>query len=120
MEFLFVYLLGNVLYGATELIYRGHTHWTMLLTGGICFLIMYFISGTSMPLWGKWLLSAAAITAVELMVGIVVNIIFGMRIWDYSRQSFNVLGQICPLFSMYWLGLSIPGIALCTLINRLF
>ena len=33
--FLFV---GGISYGLLELLWRGRTHWTMLLLGGVCFL----------------------------------------------------------------------------------
>ena len=120
MEFVFVYTLGAVLYGAAELLWRGWTHWTMLLCGGLCFFLMYLISSAPLPLWRKWVLSSAVITAVEFETGIVVNLLLGWDVWDYSDMPVNLLGQICPEFSLCWLLLSVPGIALCALIRSLF
>ena len=64
MEYLVVYLSGAALYGLLELSWRGWTHWTMLLCGGFCFTLMYFVSMSVLPLWRKCLLCAAAITTV--------------------------------------------------------
>ena len=36
-----IFLLGALGYGAVETLWRGGTHWTMLLTGGVCFLLIY-------------------------------------------------------------------------------
>ena len=59
METLLIYILGAGLYGLVEIIWRGWTHWTMLLCGGACFTFMYIISAAALPLWAKCLISAA-------------------------------------------------------------
>lgn len=114
MEFAVVYVLGALLYGAIEILWRGYTHWTMLICGGACFTLMYLISLTSLPLWAKWLFSASVITAVEFCTGCLVNITLGWQVWDYSAQPMNIMGQVCPLYSLFWFLLSVPGTALCT------
>ena len=48
MELLLIYALGAELYGAIEILWRGRTHWTMLLCGGVCFTIMYLISAAAL------------------------------------------------------------------------
>lgn len=113
MEYLVVYALGGLLYALLELLWRGWTHWTMALCGGLCFTLMYLIAGLEMPLHRKWLLSAAAITTVEFFTGCLVNLRLGWQVWDYSGVRLNLLGQICPGFTLLWLGLSVPGIWLC-------
>ena len=108
-----------MLYGGGELLWRGRTHWTMLLAGGTCFAIMYLMdTRTDWPIWGKWVAGAAVITTVEFVTGTLVNLRLGWNVWDYSAMRFNVMGQICPLYSFYWLLLSIPGTALCSGISR--
>ena len=118
MEYLTVYLIGASAYAGIELLWRGWTHWSMLLCGGACFLVMYLISAMSLPFWEKCLLCAVNITVIELVTGILVNIILGWHVWDYSDRSFNVLGQICPLYCFFWLLLSVPGVKLCSLLHR--
>ena len=120
MELLPVFALGSILYGLTEILWRGWTHWTMLLCGGICFTLMYLVSGSERSLVKKWLLSTCIITTVEFVAGCIVNLRLHWQVWDYSSLPFNLLGQICPRFILMWFALSIPGVALCTLLHRLF
>ena len=120
MELLPVFALGSILYGLTEILWRGWTHWTMLLCGGICFTLMYLVSGSELSLVKKWLLSTCIITTVEFVAGCIVNLRLHWQVWDYSSLPFNLLGQICPRFFLMWFALSIPGVALCTLLHRLF
>ena len=120
METLAVFAIGAGLYGLIELLWRSHTHWTMLLCGGVCFTFMYFLSAAQLHFWAKCLISAAAISLLELAVGYLVNIILGWAVWDYSDRPLNILGQICPLYSFFWLLLSAPALALCGLIKSRF
>jgi uncharacterized membrane protein len=119
LEFLSVYILGALGYGGIEILWRGHTHWTMLVTGGVCFTLLYLVANFSHDaLWKKWIMGAFIITAAEFVAGTIVNLHLGWNVWDYSHHSFNLMGQICPLFTFFWFLLSIPGVWLCQLIYR--
>lgn len=121
IEFFTVYLMGAFGYGAIELGWRGHTHWTMLILGGICGSGIYWLANYSAyPLWTKVLFSAAGITTLEFSFGLIINVVLGWDVWDYSHQTGNLLGQICPRFSLYWLMLSIPLLWQSTRLRRLF
>lgn len=111
-------LLGGGLYGLCELLFRGWTHWSMLLAGGVSLLLILLGSGAG-PLWQKWVLGCALITAVEFLSGCILNLGLGWGIWDYSAHPLNLMGQICPLFCLFWLLLSIPAVALCRYLRRL-
>ena len=119
LEILTVYALGAGLYALIELMWRGWTHWTMLICGGACFTLMYLISGAALPLWAKCVICAAVISLVEFGTGYLVNITLGWHVWDYSDQPLNIMGQVCPLYSFFWLLLSLPGLALCGEIRHL-
>ena len=109
-----VFLSGAAIYGTIELVSRGWTHWSMLLAGGICMSIMYRIANhTHFRLWQKWVLSAAVITTVEFLSGVLFNLHLQWHIWDYSARAFNLMGQICPAYTATWLAISVPGIWLC-------
>ena len=119
MQYFLIFVLGGMGYGLLEIIWRGHTHWTMLICGGICFLLMYLISAADMNFLRKGILSAAAITTAEFFTGCLVNLRMHWHVWDYSSVRFNVLGQICPLFTLIWLLLSAPGIRLCQRLHEI-
>lgn len=107
--YLIIFLVGGIGYGAIEIAFRGHTHWSMVLTGGSAFLSLYLIhmSFPNTTIYIKALLGMIVITLLELSVGIIVNIIFSLSVWDYSNLPFNFLGQISLLFSGCWYILSI-------------
>lgn len=99
-----VFLLGGAAYGLMEILFRGYTHWTMLVTGGACVLTMFYLRTWLLvqPLAVGALAGAVIITVYELSVGVIVNLKLGWQVWDYSSQPGNVFGQICPTFTLIW------------------
>ncbi len=99
-----VFALGGTAYGLMEILFRGHTHWTMVITGGACVLTLFMLQDwlMSIPLIGAAAMGALVITVYEFFVGIIVNLQFGWHVWDYSAQPGNIMGQICPLFTVIW------------------
>lgn len=99
-----IFVLGAGAYGLLEIIFRGHTHWTMLLTGGACILTIYYLQEWlfEQPLVLAALAGAMIITFYEFFVGVIVNLRFGWNVWDYSALSGNILGQICPAYTCIW------------------
>ena len=116
----FIFLSGGLTYGLIEILFRGFTHWSMLIVGGLCCVLLHFISlRQSLHIWQKCVLGGAAITTIEFVAGAVVNIALGWAVWDYSSQPFNLMGQICPMFSIAWTALSFPAIVLFQKADRL-
>lgn len=117
-----LYTIGSFGYGVTEILFRGYTHWSMCVTGGICFLMLYRIQlkFSDFAMWKRCLLGAMSITAAELWVGCIVNLYLGWNVWDYSQRMFNLAGQICPLFSFLWFLISFPVMAAIEKANALF
>nr|WP_296077490.1 hypothetical protein [uncultured Ruminococcus sp.] len=105
-----VFLIGGVTYAMIEIMWRGNTHWTMVLLGGLCFLTLYKLFGymSNYSLIEKCALGAIVITALEFIVGCIVNLVFHMNVWNYSRMPLNLSGQICILYSTLWGFLCIP------------
>ena len=103
----FLFYLGGMLYCGLELLWRGRTHGSMFLLGGVCFLILGQIGSFQRPLATRALLGGLAITAGELLVGLWVNRSF--EVWDYRNQKLNLSGQICPLYTFLWMLLSPAG-----------
>lgn len=101
---LLLFPVGSAGYGLVEILWRGHTHWTMLVAGGLCFLILCRIAeqGSRWHLLTKAILGALGITAVELAFGLFFNRLLGMGIWDYSHVPMNFMGQICLGYTALW------------------
>ena len=112
---LVLFLFGAVLYAAIEILWRGHTHWTMAVLGGLLFLLLGGLNNWlpwEMPLLWQIIIGTAIVTAAEFATGCILNLWLGLEIWDYSNLPGNILGQICPQFMLAWAGLSLIAIVL--------
>jgi uncharacterized membrane protein len=120
-QYIFSFLMGFFLYSLVEIAGRGYTHWTMAVTGGFILALLYALnrSGT-LSLIRSCFAGALLITAVEFWVGIFDNLIMHWNVWDYSELPFNIMGQICLPFSLYWFVLCIPARFICRGIDRCF
>ena len=110
-----LWLWGGFVFYCIELLWRGYSYPSMFVVGGVCFLIIGGINNYlpwSIGLVWQSLIGGAAVTVIELASGIVLNIWLGLGIWDYSHLPFNILGQICLLYSLIWVVLSTVGIFL--------
>lgn len=104
---LLVFALGGAAYAMMEILFRGHTHWSMALTGGACVVTLYILLDwlNGQPLVMAALAGAVIVTVYEFAVGCIVNLRFGWAVWDYSDMEGNLLGQICPVFTAAWFAL---------------
>jgi uncharacterized membrane protein len=112
---MFLFTTGGILYNLFEIFIRGWSHWTMFLLGGTCFVclgVMNELVPWQVPMWKQMVAGAAMITYFEFLTGCVVNIWFGWKIWDYSGKPGNLIGQICPQFTLLWVLVSLIGIVL--------
>lgn len=110
-ELFLPFLLGAVLYYSIEILWRGYSHWSMAIVGGICFLLLYLVGRMfpNMPLLLYCIIGAILISSAELTAGELLNIRLGLDIWDYSELPLNFRGQICLLFSFLWSLLCVPA-----------
>ena len=117
-EYAAVFAAGACLYSLIEILWRGHTHWTMAVAGGVCLALIHAVNERhrDLGLLARCGLSSFLITAVEFAAGWILNVRLGMAVWDYSDKALNVMGQICPEYWAYWYFLSIPAIMLSSLV----
>lgn len=116
LKFLILFFTGAVGYSLLEIIWRGYTHWTMFILGGMCFYALYnlfAVLGTASVLI-KAALGGALITGAEFVAGYIVNIRLHWNVWSYSYLPHNFMGQICLSYSLLWAGLCIPLSYLCS------
>ena len=107
--------IGGLIYSLIEILYRGYTHWTMVLVGGLAFYLIGCINEHiewDMPLYKQMMLGAVIITSLEFISGIIVNLFLQWNVWDYSNMPFNILGQICLPFTIIWFFMSFLAIIL--------
>lgn len=112
---LLLFLLGGAAYYGVETLWRGFSHPSMFVLGGVCFVLVGFINEFLpwyMDLGLQSLLGAAIITAAEFITGLVVNVWLGLDVWDYSALPFNCMGQISLQYFLLWIPLSALAIML--------
>lgn len=103
MKLFMLFCFGGCAYTITELLFRGNSHWTMFILGGICFLLVGGINekfDLSLPV--QMAVSSLIITALEFLCGCIVNLWLDWKVWNYEQLPFNLLGQICLLFTVLW------------------
>lgn len=107
---LFKGCFGGFIYYLLELIWNGHSHWTMFVLGGLCFRMLSYVRNIKTPIAVQCVLGGTVITLAEFLAGILLNVELKLNIWDYSSLPFNVLGQICLPFTIIWTAISFPAI----------
>jgi len=115
LKYTFLFLVGGFAYGGIEIISRGYSHISMLVGGGICFILIGLLDEVfswDMAIISQMAISAIIITTVEFIIGYVVNIWLKLNVWDYSTKPYNILGQVCLLYTNMWFFLSLFAILL--------
>lgn len=115
-----LFLIGALGYGLLEVIWRGYTHPSMSLAGGISLCFLALIQKYLKPLRFiyRCLAGGAFITAIELLFGYVFNMVLKMEVWDYTPLPFNFLGQISLLYFVIWCFISAPMLILTDLLRQ--
>ena len=120
MKKLTYFLLGGGGYVGLELLWRGRSHGSMFLAGGVCFLLLGKLSTVKprLPMALRCLAGAGVITCVELAVGLLANRDY--RVWDYRQLPWNFHGQVCLPYSLLWIPVSFGAFLLHGLLERRF
>lgn len=101
---------GGSTYCSLEVIFRGRSHWSMVVLAFILFLLIGELNEIlpwEMSLAKQGIIGACMVTVLEFITGCIVNIWLGWNVWDYSNMPLNILGQVCLPFSLLWILLSI-------------
>lgn len=115
LKYILLFFIGGYSYCGVELLFRGYSHISMLVAGGICFILIGLLNDAfshKISLLSQMIISGVIITVVEFTVGLVVNVWLGLNVWDYSSLPYNFMGQICLLYTNIWFILSLAGILL--------
>ena len=117
-----LFMIGGVLYYFIEILWRGYSHTVMFILGGLCFITIglinehHFISEKSLLLQQG--IACMVITSLELVFGLVFNLMLGWDIWNYGKHKINFMGQICLSYTILWFFLSLPAIILYDYLNH--
>ncbi len=109
-KYLFLFIVGGFAYFYIEILFRGYSHFSMIICGGLAFIFCGLINQLThfnISLISQMILSMFIITGLEFITGFIVNIKLGWNVWDYSKMPYNLYGQICIAYSAIWLLLSL-------------
>ena len=77
---------------------------------GFGVIVLFAISnmplGITSQLWDiivRILIIGVGMTLVEFIAGLIFIKGMGIKLWDYSDRKGNIMGIICPIFSLAWL-----------------
>lgn len=106
---LMLFYLGGVVYCAMELMWRGWSHGSMFVLGGLCFLLLGGLGRvpSPLPLIPRAAVGALVVTMLELGCGLIVNRTY--QVWDYRHMPLNFHGQICLPFTALWILVSLAA-----------
>ncbi|WP_368488892.1 hypothetical protein [Clostridium sp. BJN0013] len=104
-DLILIFIMGSI-YMILEGLWRGWTHISMLIVGGIA---AFFIGKlnesnafSNRKMWKQCLIGTLIILVLEFAAGIILNIWLQLEIWDYSNIWGNILGQICIFYAIIW------------------
>ena len=82
---------------------RGFLHGPLLpIYGSGAIIILFATLPVADNFWLVYFLGMLAATALEYVVGAVMEQLFKVRYWDYTKQPFNLHGYICLTSSIAW------------------
>ena len=109
-----LFAAGGAGYIGLEMLWRGRSHYSMFLAGGVCFLLLGRLSKLSLPF--RAVCSTGVITTVELLTGLIANRSY--HVWDYRDMPANFLGQICLTYSLLWIPVGVGAIYLYNILDK--
>lgn len=113
--------IGGVIYYIIEVLFRGYSHWSMIVLGGICFVLIGLLDEwqNHPPMLRQMVQGAIIVTVLEFITGCIVNLWLGWDVWDYSNLPFNILGQVCLFFTLAWFFITPIAVKLENLLHKL-
>ena len=121
IKYFILFGIGGIAYVVIELLWRGYSHWSMFVLGGLCFLLIGRLNehfGTRLPLPALMLLGSAAVTLLEFAAGYLLNIRLGLHVWSYYGEPYNLMGQVCLKYTLMWFFMSGVCIAADNFLRR--
>lgn len=117
VTYMFIYsFLGWIVETIYALFVHGHFVKRGFLYGPICpiygfgaVILLLITKKMYKKTFQKFLISTIAFTLFEYVVSLILEMLFGLRWWDYSNDFLNIQGRVSLLYSVFW---GIAGIIL--------
>lgn len=114
LKYTFIFISGSIVGWCIEFFWRrffdepkrwgnpGFLNGPWLPVYGFGTIILYQISKLNISIYILPAIFIMVLTVLEYIAGIIFLRFFKIRLWDYSRNRFNLQGIICPLYSFLW------------------
>ena len=122
LKYLSLFAVMGSIYYMIEIMWRGYSHISMFILAGVCGVCIGLINevlSMDTPIWLQAIIGSCIVTIGEFISGCILNLWLGLGIWDYSNMPFNILGQICPKYTVYWFMLCAVAFMLIELRDKL-
>lgn len=111
-EIVFLIAAGGSTYYLIEIWFRGFSHWTMFVLGGVALTFCSFqgeVMHWSEPMWIQIIRAVLFLTSLEFVTGIICNKWLKIGIWDYRDQPFPAVWSDLPAICGDVFGTFMPG-----------
>ncbi len=106
LKYLILWLVLGMCYAQLELFSRGVTYLPMTFIGGAAGVLIGLLdshpAAIKLRMWQQCALGTLIVLDIEFISGLICNMRLNMGLWDYSRYSFNLDGQVCLWFALMW------------------
>ena len=127
-EYILIFFIYALLGWMTEVIFAALRSHTLVnrgfLNGPVCpvygfgmVAMLVLLGPHAQNILAVFLAGVIVPSLVELIAGALMYGLFHARWWDYSDKPFNLYGQICPLYTIYWYFLCYPAFWLLRLLR---
>ena len=99
LKYLVLQLICGAAYYAIEMVYKGRSHFSMFIFGGIVFILIGLINEKftfKIPLWKQCDIEILIIITIKFITGLIFNVWLGLGIWNY--EFLDIMGQISLSF----------------------
>lgn len=105
MEYVILYIFMGFSYYLMEIGWRGYSHISMLILGGVCGILIGLLNEHKLK-WDMYfekqvLYGIVLVLVLEFITGVLLHYVLKIRppVWDYSNLPLNLLGQISLVFA---------------------
>lgn len=116
-----IFIFFGLLYYLIELLYRGYSHWSMIILAGLLGLLIGLLDekNKNIPISIQAFIGMILATIGEGITGLIVNVWLGLNVWNYSDLRFTFFYGQCNLyFCIAWFVLSLICIKLDNVIRK--
>lgn len=108
-KYLTLFLTGGMIYYYLEIFTRGYSHFSMIICGGLAMILCGGLNQVfdNISIISQMVFSSLIITVLEFVTGYIVNIMLKINVWSYSYMPYNFMGQVCLIYSILWMFLSL-------------